>query len=296
MTTTVGFNPMAVQNAPGFFGVQSDGFTQGIALDDPAVRYQLAGGQVASTETVSMWGGLGITESVIASNGNTAAGSFGNLLTRASSVANITGFTVFNQGHNAINWPENQVPVAGTNMTMNFYRLGSLARIPLAADPSLVASLATGSIVQQVTWDTNNQRLVAYDASTGTVSITSITSSYAAGVYTMVVVCAAASNVGAVGDTINISGVTGTGAALVNGNQIVTAFTDNQHFTFQVTAASGAIATGALGGTIVLNQSTGALACKILKLAKGNSRIVSYNPVTGNANWLDNQSVVLVQI
>lgn len=296
MTTLVGFNPMAVQTAPGFFGVQSDGFTQGIALDDPAVRYQLAGGQVASTETLPMWGGLAITESVIASNTNTAAGSFGNLLTRASSNANITGFTVFNQGHNAINWPENQVPVAGTNMTMNFYRLGSLARIPLAADPSLVATLATGSIVQQVTWDTNNQRLVAYDAATGTVSVTSITSSYANGVYTMVVVCAAASNVGAIGDTINISGVTGTGAALVNGNQTVTAFTDNQHFTFQVAAASGAIATGALGGTIVLNQSTGALPCKILKLAKGNSRIVSYNPITGNANWLDNQSCVLVQI
>jgi len=296
MSTFVGFNPMAVQNAPGFFGVQSDGFTQGVALDDPAVRYQLAGGQVASTETLPMWGGLGITESLIASNSNTAAGSFGNLLTRAMSNANITGFTVFNQGHNAINWPENQVPVAGTNMTMNFYRLGSLARIPLAADPSLVAALATGSIVQQVTWDTNNQRLVAYDASTGTVSVTSITSSYSNGVYTMVVVCAAASNVGAIGDTINISGVTGTGAALVNGNQTVTAFTDNQHFTFQITAASGAIATGSLGGTIVLNQSTGALPCKILKLAKGNSRIVSYNAVTGNTNWLDNQSTVLVQI
>src|SRR6201984_1759637 len=295
MTTLVGFNPMAVQNAPGFFGVQSDGFTQGVALDDPAVRYQLTGGQVASTETLPMWGGLGITESLIASNGNTAAGSFGNLLTRATSNASIPGFTVFNQGHNAINWPENQVPVAGTNMTMNFYRLGSLARIPLAADPSLVASVATGSITQQVTWDTHNQALVAYDASTATVSVTSITSSYASGVYTMVVVCAAASNVGAVGDTLNISRAAGTGAALVNGNQIVTAFTDSQHFTFQVTAASGAIATGSLGGTIVLNQSTGALPCKILKPAKGNSRIVSYNAVTGNANWLDNQSVLLVQ-
>ena len=37
-------NPMATTNAAGSFGVQSDGFIQGVALDDPANRFNLASG------------------------------------------------------------------------------------------------------------------------------------------------------------------------------------------------------------------------------------------------------------
>ncbi|MBL0880534.1 hypothetical protein HLB04_20885, partial [Serratia ureilytica] len=44
-------NPMATTNALGSFGVQSDGYVQGIALDDPANRFNLAAGTVAATET-----------------------------------------------------------------------------------------------------------------------------------------------------------------------------------------------------------------------------------------------------
>ena len=292
-TPNIAINPMQTTNAAGLFGIQSDGFTQGVAHDDPAVRFQLAGGYLATTETLPMWGGVAISETLplVTVNGN-----LGNSITRAANNAGITGFSVFNQSHNAINTPQSPVPLLSGNMTVNFYRLGSLARIPLAADPSLVASLASGLINQQVSWNFNNQRLQPYDAATATYSVTSITSTYANGVYTMVVVMAVASLVGAVGDTINISGVTGTGAALVNGNQTVTAFTDNQHFTFQVAAASGAIATGALTGTIVLNAGTGALACKILQLGQANSRIVSYNSVTQQATWVNNGSCILVQI
>ncbi|MES2048862.1 MAG: hypothetical protein V4447_10705 [Pseudomonadota bacterium] len=295
MSTILGINPMAVTNAAGFFGVQSDGFTQGVAHDDPAVRYQLAGGFLSAAETLPMWGGVAITESLPVSGNN---GHYGPSITRAATTAAITGFSVFNQSHNAINSPENQVPILASGMTVNFYRLGSLARIPLAADPSLVAALATGSINQQVTWDINNSRLVPYDASTPTVSVTSMTSTYANGIATIAVVTAAASNVGAVGDTINISGAVngGTGGnAIINGNQTVTAFTDNQHFSFQV-PVSGSGVIGTITGTIVLNQNTGALPCKILQLGQNNSRIVGYNPITALANWLDNKSCVLVQI
>ena len=292
-TPNIAINPMQTTNASGLFGVTSDGFTQGVAHDDPAVRFQLAGGYLATSETLPMWGGVAISETLplVTSNGN-----LGNSITRAANNAGITGFSVFNQSHNAINTPQSPVPLLSGNMTVNFYRLGSLARIPLAADPSLVASLASGLVNQQVSWDFNNQRLQPYDAATSTYAVTSITSSYANGLYTMVVVMAVASLVGAVGDTINISGVTGTGAALVNGNQTVTAFTDNQHFTFTVAAGAGAIATGALTGTIVLNAGTGALACKILQLGQGNSRTVSYNTVTQQATWVNNGSCILVQI
>ena len=85
-------------------------------------------------------------------------------------------------------------------------------------------------------------------------------------------------------DKINVSGVTGTGAALVNGDQVVTVFTDNQHFSFQVTAASGTIATGALTGTLVLNQGVGALNVKVISV-NTNSKIVNYNNTTGALTW-----------
>ena len=79
----------------------------------------------------------------------------------------------------------------------------------LACDPSL-QSLYGGLTTQQVSWDFNNQLIQPYDASTATYSLTSITSSYAAGVYTMVVVAAVATLVGGVGDLINVGGVTST--------------------------------------------------------------------------------------
>lgn len=295
MATITGFNPFGTTNAGGFFGVFSDGFTQGVAHDDPASRFWLSGGYLASTETLPMWGGVAISEYVPPQTN--PYGHAGGSIGRATSAAGITGFSVFNQSHNGINWPQSQVPTIQNGMSVNFYRLGSNARIPVACDPSLV-SLDGGLITQQVSWDFNNQRLQPYDASSATYAVTSITSSYSAttGLYTFAVVMAVPSLVGAVGDTINISGVTGTGNALVNGNQTVTSFTDNEHFSFQIAAASGAIATGALSGTIVLNAGTGLLPCKILMLQVGNSRTVAWNPVTLTANWNNSDTCALIQI
>lgn len=48
-------NPMATTNALGSFGVQSDGYIQGVALDDPANRFNLAAGTVVATETKPLW-------------------------------------------------------------------------------------------------------------------------------------------------------------------------------------------------------------------------------------------------
>ena len=90
--------------------------------------------------------------------------------------------------------------------------------------------------------------------------------------------------------------MTGTGAALVNGNQIVTAFTDSQHFSFQVTAASGAIATGALTGTLILNQGVAAINVRVLNIAVGNSKIVQWDPVNLVANFVNNGTCALILI
>ena len=291
MALNTPFYPYATTNAAGSFSAQSNGLIQGTAYNDPAARFALSVGTLSPSATSPIWGGIPISESLAAA---TTDGSQGGTVIQASAVANITGFSVFDQAYSWVSSPHSRAPSAGAaGMHVPFYRLGSGARIAVAMDPSLV-SLDGGLITQQVSWDFNNQVLQPYDASTATVSVTSITSSYSNGVYTFVVVAAAASNVGAVGDFINISGVTGTGASLVNGNQVVTAFTDNQHFSFQVTAASGAIATGALSGTIVLNEGTGALPVKVLQTSVGNSLTVSYNPATGAVNWTRNGSAAII--
>ncbi len=305
MVATVSINPMATTNAGGLFSVTTDGMVQGAIMDDPVARFALATGYVAQSETLPMWPGIAISETVPAgtslANG-TPDRAYGPALTRATTVTagagGITGFTTLNQMHAGIVTPQNKVPSLGSYMTVPFFRLGSGARMALACDPGLAATLLGGSTRQQLSWDFNDQLVVAYDASTPTVSLTSITSSYAAGppsLYTFVVVAAAATNVAAVGDVINISGVTGTGAALVNGSHVVTAFTDNENFSFQIAAASGAIATGALTGTKVVNQGVGLLPIQaVIDSNFGNSQTVQWDAVNLVANWNYSGSAVLV--
>jgi hypothetical protein len=293
MAFTVPFNPYATTNAAGSFSVQSAGYVQGVFLDDPAIRNELASGTVSQSATSPMWGGMAISESIAPASGYDR--TLGGTILLASSAANITGFTVFNQAYSLVGSPSSPVPVTGNpGASVAFFRMGSGARIAVAADPSLV-SLDGSLITTQVSWDFNNQVLQPF-TSTGTTSITSQTATFANGVWTVAVVTAAASLVGGVGDLINISGATNTGtggAPLVNGNQIVTAFTDNQHFSYQVVAPAGAI--GTIAGTQVLNQGTGALPVKILDFNAGNSMTVSYNPITG-ATWNRQGYAALIQI
>jgi hypothetical protein len=294
MALNTPFYPYATTNAQGSFSVQSAGYVQGVYMDDPAVRYALAIGALSASATGPIWGGMAISESVAPASGYDR--TQGGTIVAATSVANTTGFSVFNNAYAWPGSPQSPVPTAGAaGMTVPFFRMGSGARIAVAMDPSLV-SLDGSLITSQVSWDFNNQVLQPFDASTTTYAVTSMTSSFASGVYTIAVVMTVPSLVGAVGDAINISGVTGTGAALVNGNQVVTAFTDASHFSFQVTAAVNAIATGALTGTIVLNAGTVALPVKILDISAANSMTVVYNPATGAATWNRQGYAALISI
>lgn len=294
MALNTPFYPYQTTNAAQSFSVQSAGYVQGVYQDAPALRYSLMTGTLSASATGPIWGGMAISESLAPSSGYDR--TQGGTITAATAVTNITGFSVFNNAYAWPGSPSSPVPMAGSaGMTVPFFRMGSGIEIPVAMDPSLV-SLNGGLITQQVSWDFNNQVLQPYDASTATYSVTSATSSYSNGVYTIAIVMAAASPVAAVGDLINISGVTGTGASLVNGNQTVSAFTDNQHFSIQITAASGAIATGALTGTIVLNYGTGALPVKIVDINAGNSMTVVYNATTGAATWNRQGYTALIQI
>jgi hypothetical protein len=292
MVATFSVNPMKTSNAAGLFSVLTSGFIQGTVMDSPTARFELCAGILSSAETLPMWGGVGIAEYVPNSASGNPLKSLGSQLRRATSLAStipLTGFTVFDQAHAMVETPQSPVPLAGSGMTCSYYRLGSGARIVVAMDPSLV-TVEGGLISQQVSWDWNNQCLQAYDASTPTYAITSIS---AAGV----VVAGVATPVAGVGDLIYISGATNTGtggAAVVNGPRVVTAFTDNQHFTIALDQTAGVI--GTIGGTILANYGTGALAVKVLDVNVGNSMVVQYDPVTGFATWNKTGSAAIILI
>lgn len=158
---SINLNPYVTTNAPGTFGVYSDGLVQGTAMADPATRYALAGGVLAGTETLPMWGGIAIQENIPGATtvlNNQALG--GNVL-RAAAFANITGFSVFDQNYSAVNTPQSPVPLVNNGGRVHFYRLGSGARVALQIDPALV-NLDGTIITSQVSWDFTNQRLVAF--------------------------------------------------------------------------------------------------------------------------------------
>jgi hypothetical protein len=302
MVATISFNPVLTSNAAGSFNIQSDGYIQGQAMDSPNTRNDLAGGVLASTETKPMWGGVAISENIPSStiNATNTLVPLGGQIIRATTqslntAGQITGFSVFDQAHGMINSPQSPVPQSGTGMLVHFYRMKSFARIAVACDPSLV-SLQTGVITQQVSWDFTNQILQPYDASTATQSVTSMTWSSTNGGQVAVVV-AAASLVGAVGDTFTISGATNSGTAgnsVVNGSFVANTWTDNQHFTFLLPGTSTTI--GTIAGTILLNMGIGALPVNVLDVQVGNCMTVNYNAGTGFLTWNRNGSCALIQI
>ena len=292
MSNLVSFNPNLTTAPANTFQVQTEGYVAGTFYsDDPAIRLSLLAGQIASTFSGPMWGGMALTEGIPAPN--TTAGALP--ISAATAVSNLTAFSVFNQANNAIILPGNTVQQAVAGMSMSYFRLGSNATIAVPVDPSLAAALDNGNTNQQVSWDFNNNILQTYDASTPTVNVTSLTASFnsVTGIWTFAVVAAAATVVGAVGDAINLSGVTGTGAALINGNQIVTAFTDNEHFSFQLAGGSGTFTAGAQTGTIVLNQGDAALPVKIVSAVQTNSKVVSYTQQTGQLIWTVGPAVII---
>lgn len=175
-------NPMATTNAAGSFGVQSDGFIQGVALDDPANRFNLASGTVASTETKPLWGGLPVAELLPGVNSSPR----GSTIRRAVSLAELEGFTVFNQAHNGLTTPQSPVPLYASGMSVSFYRLGSNMRVPLKASAQVVAlGTAGASVKTPLAWDfVNNQVTTAAAAAFAGTDIATTAVTYSNGVAT----------------------------------------------------------------------------------------------------------------
>jgi hypothetical protein len=155
-------NPNIQTNALGSFMIESDGVITGTAWPDPAARFALSGGILAADEPLPIWGGVAITE-LIPSNVYVPGGPFnpraelGGVIRRATSDADLIGWSVFDQNYAAINTPQSPVPQTAPGGFVAFYRLGCGIRIAVPMDPGLVAE---GQPVNTpVSWDYTNQWL-----------------------------------------------------------------------------------------------------------------------------------------
>jgi hypothetical protein len=288
MTAIIPFSYINTTNAAGAFTSVTEGGVQGTFFDDPAARYALRSGVVSYSETLPMWGGVGIYEQIPTPSTTNPVDQLGPIIGRATTLTattstGLSGFAMFNQTHNAVVSTQSNVPMAASGMTFNYVRLGSGARIVVACDPSMV-SLEGGAVGQAVSWDFNNQVLQP-NTSTPTYSVTSLTWSSTNGGQ-IAVVAGVATLVAGVGDYVTFSGATNSGtggAAAINTNFVVNTFTDNQHFT--VSAPGTSAYYGTIAGTILMQAGTGALACRVDMFLTGQSVTVLYNALTQYANW-----------
>lgn len=290
---TININPALTTNAQGTFNVQSTGLVQGTAYPDPSTRFALAGGILATTETLPMWGGVGIYEDV--ANPTAALGArqeLGNIIGRATALTGstpLTGFSVFDQAYGMVNSPQSPVPLASNGGQVMFYRLGSGARIAVACDSTLT-SLRGGPINAQVSWDFVNQRLVPYEASAFTIS----SGTYVTGTGVITLVLSAAAVIG-VGDSAILSSLTGTGAfASLDGTWTVLS-ASGTGVTLQGPVGAGAATI--TGGSMTLGSgAASALSVKVLDVQSTNCQVVNYNAVTGFATWNYSGSCAVILI
>lgn len=302
MPATLPFNWQNTTNAAGSFYSQSGGFVQGFAMDDPANMFNLTGGAVSPNETICMYGGIAINDVTLPNTGsNPPIAPLGPYLTRATNVTantagSVTGFTVFNQAHSGLITPQNNVPLFPSYANLNYYRLGSNMRIPVACSASM-SSNEGASINQQVSWDFANQQLIPYVAawaavaasgissatytsSTGILSMTFGTAPFGAGV-------ASTNN----GVFITIGGLTGTGVAALNGTWPITSTgTSGTVINVQAPSGLGTLSITASGGTLAAGG--GALNVRLIEVLVGGcftvppvlsaTTFVNYN-TNGNA-------------
>src|ERR1700746_1284644 len=114
------FNPYVQTNAAGMFTIESDGLIVGTAYPDPAARFALSGGWLAQAETLPMFGGVGISETIPTERSTAPATptrpdiALGSVIGRAADYAHLTGFSVFDQNYAAVNTPQSPVPTVGS--------------------------------------------------------------------------------------------------------------------------------------------------------------------------------------
>jgi hypothetical protein len=286
-TPAIPFSPNLTTNALGSFQIASTGLIQGTILPAPGERNLLSGGILATTETLPMWGGVGISEAI--PGAGSAAVELGSIITRATIISAtgaagaLTGFSCFDQNHAGIITPTSPVPLTPSSGLVNFFRFGSDIRIALAIDPVL-ATLEGGGIGQQVSWDFNFQRIcpfvAAYPANVITASSWAATNGGQA-TYTTT----SAHGLG-VGQDITIAGEIPAG---YNGDFTTIAGTTGSTIVVAMPVNPGASTTQ---GTLVAGG--GALPVRVIDIEIGNSMTVSQPDANGNVSWNRSGSCAVV--
>ena len=295
------FNYMQQTVASGTFFVQSTGYIQGLYVPDPAIRNWLVGGVLASTETIPMWGGVAINDTTLPNGGtNPPDSAQGGLITRATNISasgaagSITGFSVMDQAYGMIITPQSNVPLSGSGMQVMYFRLGSNARVIVAASSALAVS--GNPVTQQVSWDFVNQQLIPYIPAYAQATASAVSYNSGTGVLSLTFAAAPfGASYATLGSVVSISGTTGTGSgvASLNGTfPIVSIGTSGTVIGLQ--AAAGLTASGLSAS--VLAAGGGALPCKVLELISSNCMTVTYSAATGYANWNNNGVAALIQI
>lgn len=281
-------NPYKTSTPTGMFSHYTDGVRQGNSFADAASQNYLASGLYSNTSGLALWGGLPIVNTV----GNRLfSGVSGGVVERASTVASITGFSVFDQAHHYTIDPSNNVPLCASGEVAHYFRMGSNARIPVRASAELVAIAQSqtangGPITTQVSWDFARGQLIPYNAGVSDLAIASIAITGTASPYTVTVTTSSAHGL-ASGDIVTIAGVTPTA---YNGVYSVTV-TSTTAFTYTLTTNPGTATV--TSGTV--SASGGALNVRVLDVLTSNCDIIDFDPTSGDIAWkLDAAAVILI--
>lgn len=290
MSATVTFNPYLQSSGNnGLFSITSNGITQGTAYPDPSTLFRLRQGLLATTETLPIWGGVGVFANVPGGAGNPSyalGASVGRALA-LTGASKLAGFSVFDQAYGMITSPQSTVPLIGSGGQVNWYPLGSLARIGVACDPALV-DLRGGAVGAQVSWDFTNQLLVPY---LGTLTISAVAYNSTTGIVTLTMAVAVTFDAG---DDIDVTLTGGTGSyTQLQGN--FTALTASGT-TVTYLAPTGLTA-GASGGSLTVGGvASAALPVEVLDISETTSLTVTYAASTGFATWDYTGCAAIIQI
>lgn len=144
----------------GLFNVSSRGFTQGDAQDDPAVRMQLCSGLISDDVETPLYAGMGVLECLAPADSVTG----NNIILPTATRCN--AFTVINQAYHGITTPNSPVPQFLQGGSVHYFRIGSLARIPLPISADVAAMVQDGGPVDAdgFVWDLVNQCVDVYSS------------------------------------------------------------------------------------------------------------------------------------
>ena len=292
MAASNGFPNLTTAGQGLFAGASSAGYIQGQAQPDPATRFALRAGIVSQAETLPMWGGLAVSADISPISASGPAAVLGQVLKRATSLATIDGFTVFDQSYNLVTDPSNPVPTAGSGQSINYYPIGCRARIAVPCDPALI-NLRGGAINQQVSWDYAAGLLVPYAAPYSSAVITGAVWAATGGgriTFTVGTDLTASLNAGDWIDTAGIVQTGGTGGSF-NGSWKIISINAT---TIVVTALAAAGYYGTYGSAGTVVAGGGALPVTVLDVQPTGNITVGY--VGGAAVYNYNGSIALIQL